>query len=429
MRVTAGFTYEVLPGAGASPDQLIAIWDGTDPTTAREVGCGTTLTFTAPADSEIVIGVQPSLPSTRATDLDVPPGAVWRVTAAEPAAPGPGGGGGAGPTEPELADDVILGLPSDPADNSDLSIALSQVRTPAPSRGAGSGEVLLGSELSFADALASGALQGDRTLLLNDPDVLELEVLEEIQRLGVDTVRILGGPAAIGEGVEESLEDQSLTVVRSAGASRLETAAEIGRVAGLSTDDAFVARAFPAPGPADPTQAFADSLALGGWAADAGSRILLSQTASLPDATGDALTEDGIANVTIAGGPAAISDRVADALAMLVGTVDRVAGASRFLTALEMAEGRGFTVDSPAATVIAIEGQAANAWAAGFTVAGISADLDAPVVLVNGDDVPEDTAEFLTTAVQPDPGQVALICIAPEAACEATAALLDQRRR
>lgn len=342
--------------------------------------------------------------------------------------PPPGGGGPGGPDQgPAQATDrlVDLELPEDPADNSTLSVQVSQARTPdAPSFAQATGtEVLLASEVVFADALASGALQGDRTLLLNAPDELEPEVLEEIRRLGAGTVRILGGEQAIAPAVADQLVAAGLTVDRTSGATRLETAVAIGRLDGLDTASGFLGRAFAADGASDPTQAFADSLALGGWAAEAGRRIYLTPTEALSDTPSEAIDEDGMGALTIVGGTAAVSDAVADDVEALVDDVGRVSGDTRFASAVAVATARGVTAQSPTANVIVVEGQAANAWAAGFTVAGLSADLPAPVLLANGPDLPEATQEALATAVAEEVGRT-VICVAHPDACAAVAVVL-----
>jgi uncharacterized protein len=279
--------------------------------------------------------------------------------------------------------------------------------------------VLLASERVFADALASGALQGDRPLLLNDPDALEGAVLDEIGRLGADTVRILGGEAAVSAAVADALIAVGLPVVRTAGATRLETAIAIAELTG--SESGFVARAYPAEGAADPTQAFADSLALGGWAAEDGSQVLLSETDRLSDSTASWLGSAMLGSARVIGGEAAVSAPVEEAVRALVGSAERVSGSNRFATAVALAEARSSGAADLADAVIVIEGQAANAWAAGFTAAALSAVLDAPIVLVNGDEVPSETEAFLTTSVAPTAD---VVCAASTSVCAAVVTLV-----
>lgn len=350
------------------------------------------------------------------------------VTVTMPEPPPAGGGGSGDPDQmPAQAGDrlVTLELPEDPADNSTLSVQVSQARTPgAPSFAQAAGtEVLLASEVVFADALASGALQGDRTLLLNAPDELEPEVLEEIRRLGAGTVRILGGEQAIAEAVADQLVTAGLTVHRTSGATRLETAVAIGRLDGLDATSGFLGRAFAVDGASDPTQAFADSLALGGWSAEADRRIYLTPTEALSGTPAAAIVEDGMGALTIVGGTAAVSQAVVDDVEALVDDVGRVSGSTRVATAVEIATARGMTAQTPTANVVVVEGQSANAWAAGFTVAGLSADLSAPVLLATGPDLPAATQEALATAVTEEVGRT-VVCVAHPDACAAVAVVL-----
>ena len=304
------------------------------------------------------------------------------------------------------------------------SIAFSQLLFPdegtrAGTRGAsGPTEVLLASDTVFADALASGSLQATRPLLLNDRDTLEPTVLAEIQRLGATTVRILGGTAAIDDPVITALQGEGLTVTRTFGPTRLETAEQIAQLT-TSPSSVILGRAFPAAG-GDDTQAFADTLAAGGWAAASGQPILLSQTEVLSTTTDTYLdASTSLTTVRLVGGEAALSQAVVDRLGGIGVASSRTSGATRFATAVAIATARGYTASSPASTVILVEGQAANAWEAGFTAAGTAAAMDAPVVLANGDSLPAETTTFLQESVSPGGDGPTLICAAAAAACTA----------
>ncbi|WP_370326765.1 cell wall-binding repeat-containing protein [Euzebya sp.] len=268
----------------------------------------------------------------------------------------------------------------------------------------GAREALLATDGGFADALASGALQGStladgRPLLLTATDQLYPEVLAELQRLQVETVHILGGTAAIDAGVETALVDAGYTVNRYEGPSRLETATDIAGGAFPQATTAVLARAFPAPD-GDDTQAFADSLAAGAWAAERGWPLLFTQTEVLSTSTREYLAGSAIETVYVVGGTAAISDAVITQLTELGITVERVAGDSRFDTALAIAAQRGHADERDAEQVMLLDGQQMNAWVAGFAGAGWSAINGAPVVLAVPDVIPGQTAAFL----DPPPG-------------------------
>lgn len=316
----------------------------------------------------------------------------------------------------------------DGADPTDASVQLAQITytglESAFAQGGGLvAEVLLASDTVFADALASGALQDSRPLLLNDRDVLEPAVAAELARLGPDRVRILGGTAAIVETVEAELVLAGYDVVRTAGPTRLETAVEIARVA-ASADTGLIARAFPAAG-GDDTQAFADSLAAGGWAAANGWPLFLTQTEVFSGSPRDHLADNPLVTAHLIGGEGAISSAVADGLASLAGASNRWAGPTRFATAIAIANARGFSTTAPASHVVVTEGQAAHAWAGGFASAAWSGANDAPVVLANGETLPEETLDFLATTTTED---VTVLCVADPAACAAVEARLTTER-
>ncbi|WP_370325063.1 cell wall-binding repeat-containing protein [Euzebya sp.] len=288
-------------------------------------------------------------------------------------------------------------------------------------------EVLLATTETFADALASGTLQGDSPLLLTGPDELDDDVAAEIDRLEATDVTILGGEAAIDADVEEDLEDLGLDVARLAGETRLATAVEVAEQA-ETPSTAIVARAFGAAG--DDTQAFADALAAGAWAAETGWPILLTQTDHLAVETEAFLTDGDVDRVMLLGGEAAIGTDVEEAIEALDIDVDRVAGPTRFHTATAIAEARGFDSAAEAERIILVEGQADDAWAAGFAAAAHGAIAEAPVLLANGDTLPPATTEFLISTSQTfavdatDVDEPVLVCATSATACEQARILL-----
>ena len=257
---------------------------------------------------------------------------------------------------------------------------------------------LLATDGGFADALASGGLQGNTVegaapLLLTATDELYPSVAEELERLGVTEVVILGGTAAISQAVEDELA-MDYTVTRYAGPSRLETAVEAAAGVHADATTGILARAFPAAG-GDDTQAFADSLAAGAWAADRGWPLLFSQTDVLSTSTRTYLEASSIETLYVVGGEAAINEVVLDTVRGLGIEVIRVAGGSRFDTALEIAAQRGYDSEADADVVMLLDGTAPDAWVAGFAGAAHSAITGAPVVLGVADQIPGQTADFL----------------------------------
>lgn len=201
---------------------------------------------------------------------------------------------------------------------------------------------VLASGRDFPDALAASGLAGavGGPVLLTRPDRLPPEVLAELKRLGVRSVVLVGGDAAIQPQVAESLTGAGLAVERVSGADRYETAVavagRIGRETGSPARLTFIARG----------DDFADALAVAPAAYRRMAPVLLTRPSSLPGSTRAALAADPATEIVVAGGPGAIGDGVLEIVdALNDGAPVRVAGDSRYETAAlfaEYARGRGW---------------------------------------------------------------------------------------
>ena len=317
----------------------------------------------------------------------------------------------------ELSDTLYVIKEGEALSNVEVAVSLSQSTPLASTR------VLIGRDDVFVDSMTSGVLQGDSPLLLVPPagPVPDL-VLDELARVGPSRVTLLGGENAVQPAVAEQLSAAGYTVDRRQGASRFETAIAIAED-GPATSTAILARAFPAPDAGDPTQGFADSLAAGGMAAENGWPILLTETDRLTPATADYMATAGFDRVLIMGGTAAISQATEDAVATMVGQVDRIAGPTRFGTGVEVAKELGADSAADVDRVTLVDGQAADAWAGGFAAAAHSAHFDAPIVLATGEVLPPETEAFLSggpgaSAFAQDPGAIRLTCVIDSDICE-----------
>lgn len=167
-----------------------------------------------------------------------------------------------------------------------------------------SGRVYVATGADFPDALSAGAAAGrlPAPLLLVDEEVgAAAERVLTDQR--PSEIVVVGGEVAVSPAVVSELEDFGATVTRLAGEDRYATAAEVhnhvvddfGAVAGIWLASAT---------------GFADALAAGPAAANAKATLLLTHPtdASKADATVAVLEQVG-GTVTIAGGPAAVTDQ------------------------------------------------------------------------------------------------------------------------
>ena len=158
----------------------------------------------------------------------------------------------------------------------------------------------------FADALAGGAAaaRDGAPVLLTRPGDLPPVTRDELERLGLDRIVVLGGSAAVSEDVAEDLRAVA-PVERIEGATRYETAAAVAagfEGAGGATVHVATGERFP------------DALAAVPAAARAGGPIVLTTPDALPDASRDALSRLAPARVVVLGGRAAVSDAVVENL-------------------------------------------------------------------------------------------------------------------
>lgn len=307
------------------------------------------------------------------------------------------------------------------------SIAVSQLTTTSEEvfQDDGPGAVLLGRDDVFADNLASGGAQGQddggRTLLLTSPDELDERVVDELGRLlptGGEVI-ILGGTAGISDEVEQQVAAlDGITVSRVSGPSRTETAIEVARRFLPDATTALLVRSDSSTD--DQTQAFADSLAAGAWAAEAGFPILFTQSRTATPSTLDYLEDSAVETVIPIGGAAAISDEVLQAVADSGVTVaPRVAGASRVDTAAAVADERQLG----ASGAIVIDGQDPESWQEGFALASLAGRLGFPLLLAVGDTLPDVTRTAVEESVADDP---LLVCgsLLTRRVCEELAELI-----
>lgn len=172
--------------------------------------------------------------------------------------------------------------------------------------------MIVASGEAFPDALVAGPLAAvsGRVILLTRPDDLPEETIAAIAQLAPARILLAGGTAAVGAAVESALSADHV-VERLGGDQRFATAAALVertiREGGL-TDRAFLVDAGDFP----------DALAAGAAVAALGGMLLpvsadgLRATAEIADLLDR--RADGLVQVTVVGGPAAIPPAMADAV-------------------------------------------------------------------------------------------------------------------
>lgn len=202
------------------------------------------------------------------------------------------------------------------------SIAVSQAAYPSP---ATASTVFIADGLSFADALSAGpaAASNHGPLLLTAPGYLPDPVKQEIQRLRPSTIVVVGGVNVVSVDVENELKTLAASVVREAGGDRYATARAVVQGSFHSATTVYVATGTNFP----------DSLSAGAAAGALNAPLLLvNGGASAVDADTAALLRSlGTTTIRVVGGPAVVSDAMAQSLTPF-GSVTRSYGGDRFGT-------------------------------------------------------------------------------------------------
>jgi putative cell wall-binding protein len=199
----------------------------------------------------------------------------------------------------------------------------------------GSQYVIIATGRNWPDALGGAALAGvlDAPILLSEPTSLPSVTKTEIERLEATHAIILGGTGAVSAGVQTTLATtMGLSVERIEGLTRYQTADKIAlRV--IELQPGYGGTAFVATG-----GDFPDALAAAPLAAANGWPLFLAHpTTGLSDATKAAMT--GVTRVRVLGGTGAVSPATYTYLSTRfgAGNVDRLAGDTRYSTAVAIA--------------------------------------------------------------------------------------------
>jgi glucose/arabinose dehydrogenase/putative cell wall-binding protein len=243
---------------------------------------------------------------------------------------------------------------------------------------------------NFPDAIAAAAAAGERhaPLLLTMTTSLPASIAAALRGLGPTDVVLVGGTAAVSDGVRAQLEAivGSGHVRRVVGSDRYETAVAVAR-------DAFPATAatvYVATG-----EDFPDGIVAAPLAARQGAPLLLVQHDAVPAVVAQALTAWGTTNVVLVGSAGAISDGVKVQLEAIVGAghVSRpYAGVDRYDTAAKIAAANWPA--NPAQAYVAT----GLAFPDALSAAGLGSLHDGPVLLVRpGVPVPAATQAAMRT--------------------------------
>ena len=161
---------------------------------------------------------------------------------------------------------------------------------------------------NYPDVLASGPLakKYDCPILINTQDSLSKENSDEIKRLGVKEVFILGGNAVISQKIENTLVASKIKVTRLWGQNRYETAARIAEKVS-TTGEVTIATG----------EDYADALSLGAVASARNIPILLNTQDALTDSVSNFIKNSGVTNIYTLGDIKTLQDKVYDDITKL----------------------------------------------------------------------------------------------------------------
>lgn len=165
---------------------------------------------------------------------------------------------------------------------------------------------------NFPDALSAGpaAVLADGPVLLTETNSLPQATRDELARLAPQRIFVLGGSAAVSDGVAAALQAYtSQPIARLAGADRFATSATISATFFNRPPSAYLATGLNFP----------DALAAVPGAGRAGSPLLLVSLAAIPAPTGGELLRLQPPYSYLVGGPAVVGDAIIGQLGSLLG--------------------------------------------------------------------------------------------------------------
>jgi putative cell wall-binding protein len=248
--------------------------------------------------------------------------------------------------------------------------------------------VVVGSGQSYADTLVGAGLAGavDGPLLLVGKDHLPSVVADELDRLDVDTVYVIGGSAAVSDGVAADLAAHGGgEVVRIGGTDRYGTAAMVAAQVAAIEDPSKVMLVSGADWP--------DAASASSVAYAKGYPILLAAPGGLDPPTEAQLSAFAPVEVLVVGGTGAVSEAALTRAGQLAGSTPlRLAGVDRYDTCAKVAthaqSKEGFSID---AMYVSTGEEFADALVGG-SIAGSTAR---PLLLARPKSLPGPIAEYL----------------------------------
>lgn len=235
--------------------------------------------------------------------------------------------------------------------------------------------VVLVNGQSYVDVAPATVLAAKQKapVLLTQANILPEVTKAEIARLGATNVIVVGGQNAVADAI---VADYS--VDRITGADRFETAANVAAKVGSKSNKAVVVN----------SDAWADALVITAVAIKEDAPIIFTDAKALPETSVKAIENLKANTVFVGGGEDTVGKGVLNALE--VDTVERLAGADRFATAVVVAN-KAYPEAKYAVATNGLD------YIDALVAAPYAALNEAPVVLVTPAAVPPATATYVST--------------------------------
>lgn len=238
---------------------------------------------------------------------------------------------------------------------------------------------ILASDTGQADALTGTILAHEKQaplLLVNDK--ISNVVLNELKRIDVKDVYILGGPAVVSNQIENQIK-KSYNITRLAGANRAETAIKISNEIPNTKKEYFLTLGYGT---------LADALSIGPVSAREKTPVLLTATDKMPKETLDKIVKDKPDKITIIGGFTAVSKNVENQIPKGI-TIERVSGSNRMDTSMQIA--KRYYGEQVNSVILANGFTMIDALTGGY----LSANKNMPIILSQSNKVPENVVKYL----------------------------------
>ena len=191
--------------------------------------------------------------------------------------------------------------------NGDDRYEVSRLVTRDAFEGVGSDVAYIATGATFPDALsasaAAGSVDAPVILVYGLASTLDAKTRQLLIDLGVNEIRIAGGPASVSPGIETGLRNVPgvTTVSRLSGDDRFVVSGATNRAAFTSADTVFIASGFTFP----------DALAGAAVAGAEGAPLYVIPSSCIPGYVLDDIANFGATTVKIFGGPASVTPAAA----------------------------------------------------------------------------------------------------------------------